>query len=51
MPDELHKLQKDPPEGSRKIIERELERQPQKPKEGKNAQNEQAQEKRGGTRP
>jgi hypothetical protein len=27
MPDEIHKLQKDPPEGSRKVIERELERQ------------------------
>ena len=27
MADETHKLQKDPPEGSRKVIERELERQ------------------------
>jgi hypothetical protein len=27
MPDETHKLQKDPPEGSRKVVERELERQ------------------------
>lgn len=27
MADDTHKLQKDPPEGSRKVIERELERQ------------------------
>ena len=27
MADETHKLQKDPPEGSRKVIEHELERQ------------------------
>jgi hypothetical protein len=27
MADETHKLQKDPPEGSRKVVERELERQ------------------------
>jgi hypothetical protein len=27
MSDETHKLQKDPPEGSRKVIEHELERQ------------------------
>ncbi|MBA3519593.1 MAG: hypothetical protein H0T75_18580 [Rhizobiales bacterium] len=27
MPDETHKLQKDPPEGSRKVIDHELERQ------------------------
>ncbi len=27
MPDETHKLQKDPPEGSRKVIEHELEKQ------------------------
>ena len=26
MADEMHRLQKDPPEGSRKVIERELER-------------------------
>ena len=30
MSDETHNLQKDPPEGSRKVIERELERQAQK---------------------
>jgi hypothetical protein len=27
MADETHKLQEDPPEGSRKVIEKELERQ------------------------
>jgi hypothetical protein len=27
MADEMHKLQKDPPEGSRKVVERELKRQ------------------------
>jgi hypothetical protein len=27
MADETHKLQKDPPEGSRKVVEHELERQ------------------------
>ena len=30
MPDDTHKLQKDPPEGSRKVVEHELERQRQK---------------------
>ena len=27
MADEMHRLQKDPPEGSRKVVERELKRQ------------------------
>ena len=30
MADEMHRLQKDPPEGSRKVVERELERQEKK---------------------
>jgi hypothetical protein len=30
MADETHKLQKDPPEGSRRVIEHELERQARK---------------------
>ncbi len=34
MADETRKLQKDPPEGSRKIVEDELERQRQKSDQG-----------------
>ena len=34
MADETHKLQKDPPEGSRKVIEHELKRQSESPKGG-----------------
>jgi hypothetical protein len=34
MADETHKLQKDPPEGSRKVIDHELQRQAEAGKDG-----------------
>jgi len=48
MPDETHKLQKDPPEGSRKVIEHELERQAEKGPGGNNGQPPKDQRKPGG---
>lgn len=47
MPDEMHKLQKQPAEGSRKMIERELERQDAKPSDDKTAQRDQEDGNRG----
>lgn len=41
MPDEMHKLQKQPAEGSRKVIERELKRQDPKDPADKEAKRKQ----------
>lgn len=46
MPDEMHKLQKDPPEGSRKVIERELKRDAEKQREDKQRKPEAEDDKR-----